>query len=421
MVGFDPKQHRVITEMVAGTVTFISIAYILVVNPSMLAQTGMDQSAAFTATALAAAMGTLLCALIARLPYAQAPAMGSNAFFAYTICLTMGYSWQFALTSVLFEGILFVIFSYTGVREWIVNIIPESIKLGIGTGIGCLIAFLGLKNAEIVIGDPNTYIALGDITSGNALLGMIGLVIMTILIVRKVRGALLIGIIATTLIGIPMGITHINHIELMRMPTLSPVFCQFEWQNIFSLDMLVVTALLLSMDIFDTLGTLLTLNRKVGNISKPQFRRALACDAIATVAGACLGTSTVGTYVESASGIQSGGRTGLTSVFTALLLILSIFFAPLFMAIPAAAIGPALFLVGVSMVDVLREMDFSDHSEYIPGIVATLIIPFTFSIANGIILGLACYVIVNLIDSGFRKVNWGMIILTLIMLIKFFL
>lgn len=407
--------------MGAGLITFISLAYILVVNPAMLAQTGMDQSAAFTATALAAALGTLLCALIARLPYAQAPAMGSNAFFAYTICLTMGYSWQFALTGVLIEGILFVIFSYTGVREWIVNLIPESVKLGIGVGIGCLIAFLGLKNAEIVVSNPATFITLGDITTGNALLGTIGLIITTILIVRKVRGALLIGIIITTLIGIPMGITHMEKVQLMTMPTLSPVFCKFEWSNIFSLDMLIVVVMLLSMDIFDTLGTLLALNHKVGNISKTKFRRALACDAIATVAGACLGTSTVGTYVESASGIQSGGRTGLTSIVTALLLILSIFFAPLFLAIPAAAIGPALFLVGISMIDVLRELNFRDHSEYIPALVTALIIPFTFSIANGIILGLLCYVIVNLVNSGFKKVSWGMILLTLIMSIKFIL
>lgn len=397
------------------------MAYILAVSPSMLSQTGMDQNAAFTATALGAAVGTLLFAFIAHLPYAQASSMGSLPFFVYTICLSMGYSWQFALTGVLIEGILFIIFSYTGVRKWIITLIPEGIKLGIGVGIGCLIAFLGLKNAGIVISNPATYISIGDITSGTALLGMIGLIIMTLLVVRKVRGALLIGIIITTLIGIPMGITHVRDFTLMKMPTISPIFCKFEWNNLFSIDMLVVVLLMLSVDIFDTLGTLLSLNHKVGNISPTQFRRALACDAIATAIGAFLGISTIGTYVESASGIQSGGRTGLTSVFTAALFILAIFFAPLFMVIPAAAIGPALFLVGISMIDVIREINFSDHSEYIPALVTALIIPFTFSIANGIILGLACYVLVNLFNTGFKKVSWGMILLTLIMSIKFIL
>lgn len=418
-VGFDPAQHRVITEIGAGITTFIALAYILAVNPSMLAETGMDQGAAFTATALAAALGTLLCALVARLPYAQAPAMGANAFFAYVVCITMGYSWQFALTGVLIEGILFIIFSVTGLREWLVNLIPQSVKIGIGAGIGCLIAFLGLKNSGIIVSSAATYVALGDITSGSALLAVIGLLIMMILVARKVRGAILIGIVATTIIGIPMGITHFQEGFFSMPPSLAPVFCRFEWSGIFTLDMLIVVITLLFMDMFDTLGTLVSLGRKVGTISEKQFRRALLCDAIATTAGACLGTSTVGTYVESAAGIQSGGRTGLTSIVTTLCILLSLFIAPLVLAIPAAAIGPALFLVGISMIDGIRDIDYSDNTEMIPSIITMLIIPFSFSIANGIILGLIAYTGINLMTSGLKKVSWGLIVLTLLMSVKF--
>lgn len=419
-VGFDPTQHRVTTEIIAGITTFISLAYILAVNPQMLSLTGMDQGATFSATAIAAAIGTLLCAFLARLPFAQAPAMGANAFFAYTVCLTMGYSWQFALTGVLIEGIIFIIFSVTGVREWIINIIPECVKIGIGVGIGCLIAFLGLKSAGVIVANPGTYIALGDITSGSALLAMIGLIIMSALIVRKVKGALLIGILITTVIGIPMGITHLKGI-VSAPPSLAPVFCHFEWKNILSLDMLIVVITLLSMDMFDTIGTILSLSRKAGNVDQKGLNRALLCDSIATVCGSIVGTSTVGTYVESSSGIQSGGRTGLTSLTTGVLLLISLFLAPLFLSIPAAAIGAALFLVGVSMVEGIKQLYFHDPAEYIPGLVTMLAIPFTFSIANGIILGMISFTLVNLFTTGFKKVSWGLIILTLVLSLKFVL
>lgn len=419
-VGFDPSKHKVTTEIVAGITTFITMAYILVVNPNMLSLTGMDSGAAFTATALAAVVGTLLCAFVARLPFAQAPSMGANAFFAYTVCLTMGYTWQFALTGVLIEGVLFVIFSVTGVRTWIVNIIPESIKIGIGVGIGCFIAFLGLKNAGVIVNHPGTFIALGDITHGSPLLAIIGLMVMAALIVKKVKGALLIGILITTIIGIPMGITHLSGI-LSAPPSLSPVFCQFEWDKVLSIDMLVVVITLLSMDMFDTIGTLLTLSRKIGKVPRKNFDKALLCDSIATVCGSIIGTSTVGSYVESSSGIQSGGRTGLTSVVIAFMLLLSLFLAPLFLSIPAAAIGPAMFLVGIAMVEGIRLLDFTNPSEYIPGLVTMLAIPFTFSIANGIILGLISYTTINILSYGFKKVGWGLIILTLILSIKFIL
>ena len=258
-------------------------------------------------------------------------------------------------------------------RTWIVNIIPESIKIGIGVGIGCFIAFLGLKNAGVIVNHPGTFIALGDITHGSPLLAIIGLMVMAALIVKKVKGALLIGILITTIIGIPMGITHLSGI-LSAPPSLSPVFCQFEWDKVLSMDMLVVVITLLSMDMFDTIGTLLTLSRKIGNVPRKNFDKALLCDSIATVCGSIIGTSTVGSYVESSSGIQSGGRTGLTSVVVAFMLLLSLFLAPLFLSIPAAAIGPAMFLVGIAMVEGIRLLDFTNPSEYIPGLVTMLAI-----------------------------------------------
>lgn len=420
LVGFDRQKHRITTEIKAGFTTFIAMAYILAVNPAMLSETGMDYGAAFVATTVAAALGTLLCAFIAKLPLVQAPAMGSNAFFAYTICLTMGYSWQFALTGVLIEGLLFILFSVTGVREWIVNLIPRSIKIGVGAGIGTLIALLGLKNSGIIVASPSTLVSMGDITQGNAALAMIGLLLMSVLIARKIKGALLIGIFITTLIGIPMGITIPNNHLFSMPPSIAPNLFQFEWENIFTTDMLIVVLILLSMDLFDTLGTLMSITQKTGNVSQKQFNRALLCDAIATTAGACLGTSTVGTYVESSAGIQSGGRTGLSSVVTAILLLSALFMAPVFLAIPAAAIGPALFLVGISMIGGAKEIvDGKDLTEVIPAIITMLMIPFTFSIANGIILGMVSYCIVNILNSGFKKVNWQMLIVTIVLSLKF--
>lgn len=422
LFGFDKKQHKVLTELLAGLTTFIAMAYILVVNPSMLKVIGMDEGAAFTATLLAAVVGTLLCAIYAKLPYVQAPAMGPNAFFAFTICLSMGYSWQFALTGVLIEGILFIILSVTRVREWLAKLIPESIKIALGIGVGIFIAMLGLTNAHVIIADTGTIVGLGDIAHGEALLAILGILITAILSVRRIPGSLLIGIIITTLIGIPLGVTKMPEHWVSLPPSLSPVFCQFDFSQVLSLDMLIVVLTMLSMDIFDTLGTILALTSKTGQLPPKTFNRALMCDALATTIGAVLGTTTVGTYVESSVGMAYGGKTGLTSFTTAMLLLLCLFFAPIFLIIPAAAIAPALFLVGVGMMYMFRQLLIKDDpTELIPAILTILIIPFTFSIANGIIFGLLSYCVINLFTSGFKKLSWPMLILTALLMLKFFI
>ncbi len=422
LFGFDKQQHKILTELLAGLTTFIAIAYILVVNPAMLKVVGMDEGAAFTATLLAAVVGTLLCAVYAKLPFVQAPAMGPNAFFAFTICLSMGYSWQFALTGVLIEGLLFVVLSATRVREWLARLIPESIKIALGIGVGIFIAMLGLTNAHVIVADAGTIVGLGDIAHGEALLAIIGILITAVLSVRRIPGALLIGIALTTVIGIPMGVTKLPEHWVSLPPSLSPVFCQFDFSQVLSLDMLIVVLTMLSMDVFDTLGTLLALTAKTGQLPQKTFNRALMCDALATTAGAVLGTTTVGTYVESSVGMAYGGKTGLTSFTTAILLLLCLFFAPVFLIIPAAAIAPALFLVGVGMMYMFRQLLIKeDPTELIPAILTVLIIPFTFSIANGIIFGLLSYCVINLFTSGFKKLSWPMLILTALLMLKFFI
>ncbi|MCQ2345327.1 MAG: NCS2 family permease [Paludibacteraceae bacterium] len=422
LVGFVPGKHRVLTELGAGVTTFIAMAYILAVNPAMLAESGMDHGAAFVATALAAAVGTLLCAFYVRMPFSQAPAMGANAFFVYTICLTMGYTWQMALTGVLLEGVLFVILSVTHVREWIVRLIPPSIQLALGAGIGLLIALLGFTNSGLVVAHPSTLVTLGDLHSPSVLLALGGIVLMSVLMSRRVPGSLLIGIVVVTLAGIPLGVTHLSAPVFSLPPSLSPVFCAFQWDKIFSMDMLLLVLTLLSMDMFDTLGTLMALGRSTGELNQGVMNRALLSDAVATVTGAVLGTSTVGTYVESSAGIRMGGRTGLTSVFTAFFFVLSLFMAPLFLAVPGVAVGPALVLVGVGMLSCTKDlMSSSDFSETLPALVTMLVIPFTFSIANGIVLGMICYCLTNLFTSGMRKLSWPMLILTAILSLKFIL
>lgn len=420
LFGFDKQQHKLSTELLAGLTTFIAMAYILVVNPAMLKQVGMDEGAAFTATLLAAVVGTLLCALYAKLPFVQAPAMGPNAFFAFTICISMGYSWQFALTGVLIEGLIFVLLSATRVREWLAMLIPESIKIALGIGVGIFIAMLGLTNAHVIVADAGTIVGLGDVSHGEALLAIIGILLTAVLSVHRIPGSLLIGIVLTTLIGIPMGVTQIPEHWVSLPPSIKPVFCQFEWGQVFSLDMLIVVLTMLSMDVFDTLGTLLALTTKTGKLDQKTFNRALMCDALATTFGAVLGTTTVGMYVESSVGMEYGGKTGLTSFTTAILLLLCLFFAPLFLIIPAAAIAPALFLVGVGMMYMFRQLLVkNDPTELIPAILTVLIIPFTFSIANGIIFGLVSYCVINLCTTGFKKLSWPLLILTLLLMLKF--
>ena len=328
LFGFDRNVTRVRTEILAGITTFLTMAYILAVNPNILSATGMDKGALFTTTVVASAFATLLMAFYAKLPFGLAPGMGLNAFFAYTVCLTMGYTWQFALTAVLIEGIIFILLTVTNLREKIVDAIPVTLKNAIGAGIGLFISFIGLQNAGIIVNNDATLISMGNITSGPALLGMIGLVVTSLLLVKGVRGALLFGILITTLIGIPMGITKFDGI-FSTPPSIGPIFWQFEWHNIFTKEMIVVVFTFLFVDMFDTIGTLVGVTTKAGMMDKngkiPHLKQAFMVDAIGTTAGAMLGTSTITTFVESASGVGEGGRSGLTSFVVAVCFLLSLF------------------------------------------------------------------------------------------------
>ena len=410
------------TEVIAGITTFLTMAYILAVNPSILSATGMDANALFTSTAIAAIVGTLIMALWAKLPFALAPGMGLNAFFAFSVVLGMGYSWQFALTAVLIEGIIFILLTLFNVREAIVDSIPKSVKTAISAGIGLFIAFIGLQNAGVGVKNDATLVHLGDITTGSALLAMIGLVVTSVLIVKKIKGDLLIGIVLTALIGIPMGITQINGI-VSTPPSIAPIFFQFEFANILSFDMLIVVFTFLFVDIFDTLGTLVGVSTKANMLDKngnvPNIKKAFMADALGTTFGAMLGTSTVTTYVESAAGVSEGGRTGMTSLITAICFAVALFFAPVFLAIPGAATAPALILVGLFMIAPIKELDFNDYSESIPAFICILAMPLTYSIAEGITLGVLSYVFINALAGKFKKLSIGMYILAILFILKY--
>ena len=423
LFGFDRNVTRVRTEVLAGITTFLTMAYILAVNPNILSATGMDKGALFTTTVVASAFATLLMAFYAKLPFGLAPGMGLNAFFAYTVCLTMGYSWQFALTAVLIEGIIFILLTVTNLREKIVDAIPVTLKNAIGAGIGLFISFIGLQNAGIIVNNDATLISMGNITSGPALLGMIGLVVTSLLLVKGVRGALLFGILITTLIGIPMGITKFDGI-FSTPPSIEPIFWQFEWHNIFTKEMIVVVFTFLFVDMFDTIGTLVGVTTKAGMMDKngkiPHLKQAFMVDAIGTTAGAMLGTSTITTFVESASGVGEGGRSGLTSFVTAVCFLLSLFLAPFFLSVPGAATAPVLILVGLMMMSSVLKVNFADYSEAIPAFICIIFMPLAYSISDGIVLGMISYVLINLLTGKYKKLSIGMYILAAIFVLKFF-
>lgn len=423
LFGFDPTKTSVKTEIIAGVTTFLTMSYILAVNPSMFGQLdGMPGGAVFTSTALAAIIGCLAMAFWGKLPFGLAPGMGLNAFFVYSVCMGMGYTWQFALTAVLIEGIIFIILTLTNVREAIVNAIPLSLRHAIGAGIGLFIAFIGLESAGVIVPDDATLVALGDITSGSALLALIGIIITGFLYARNVPGAILIGILVTMIIGIPMGVTEFQGV-LSSPESIKPIFCQFEFENIFSLDMLVVVFTFLFIDMFDTVGTLVGVCTKAkmvdekGNIYR--LKQAFMADAIATTFGSMLGTSTTTTYVESAAGVAQGGRSGLTAFAVACCFLIALFFSPLFLSIPAAATAPALVLVGLLMLEPIRNIPFEDFTESIPAFVCVIMMPLTYSISNGILLGMIAYVLMNLICGKFRKITPVMYILAVLFILKF--
>ena len=422
LFGFNPRETRVRTEILAGITTFLTMAYILAVNPNILAATGMDKGALFTTTVIASAFATLLMAFYAKLPFGLAPGMGLNAFFAYTVCLTLGYTWQFALTAVLLEGIIFILLTVTNLREKIVDALPLSLRNAIGAGIGLFIAFIGLQNAGIIVNNDATLISLGNITSGSALLGIIGLLITSILLVKKVRGALLIGILLTTVIGIPMGLTHLDGV-LSTPPSIEPIFFQFQWEHIFTKEMVIVVFTFLFVDMFDTIGTLIGVSDKAGMLDEdgklPNVKQALMADAIATSAGAVLGTSTTTTFVESSAGVGAGARTGLASIVTGLLFLLAIFFAPIFTAIPGFATAPALIFVGFLMVSAIVKVDFEDLTDAVPAYLCLIAMPLMYSIAEGIAIGVISFVLINLICGKRKKITPLMYILAVLFICKY--
>ena len=425
LFGFDPAKHNIKTEVMAGITTFLTMAYILAVNPSIfsvLASKGMVTNAVFTSTALAAIIGTLMMAIYAKKPFGLAPGMGLNAFFVFTVCLTMGYSWQFALTAILIEGLIFVILTMTRIRTLIVESIPASIKRAIGAGIGIYIAFIGLKNAGIIVESSATFVTIGDLPHGSALLGSIGIVLTSVLIARRVPGALLIGILATSLIGIPMGITKFQGI-MDTPPSIAPVFCQFDFHNIFTIDMAIVVFTFLFIDMFDTMGTLVGVCTKAGMMRKdgriPGLNKAFMADAVATMAGACLGASTTTTYVESAAGVAQGGRTGLTAFATALCFVVALFFAPIFLAIPAAATTPVLVIVGLFMLSPIKDIDLNNYTEAIPAFITIVMMPLSYSISDGILCGIIAYVAINILCCNWKKLNPTLYILAALFVMKY--
>lgn len=424
LLGFDPKTMRKRTEVVAGATTFLTMCYILAVNPTILSTTGMDRGALFTSTAIAAAIATLLLAFMAKLPFAQAPSMGLNAFFAYTLCQAMGYSWQQSLAIMLIEGIVFLLITFINVRQAILNAIPENLRHAISVGIGMFIAFIGLKNAGIIVSSHATFVTLGKFTPA-AILGVIAILLSGVLMARKVKGALFVSIIATTVIGIPLGVTEIpSHWIPVSMPqSLSPIFCQFDFSGIINFRTLMVVISLLLVNIFDTVGTLVGLAYKTNIVRPdgtiPKIKEAMMSDAIGTTCGAFLGSSTLTTYVESASGIAEGGRSGLTSFTTGILFIVALFLSPLFMLIPSAATSGALVLVGVLMLDSVKRLNLADVSEAFPAFITMITMVLCYSIADGICLGILSFVILKLCTGKWKQVNMTLVILSLIFIANF--
>ena len=399
------------TEVMAGITTFMTMAYILAVNPGILSESGMVFGKVFAATAITSAIATLVMGLLANLPFALSAGMGLNAFFTYTVCIGMGYSWEWALSAIFCEGIIFLLLTFLNVREAIVNSIPPSLKKAIAAGIGLFIAFIGLQNAGIIV-DGATLVELsGEWFKGPAGVAMIGLVITAVLLAWKVKGALLIGIIITTLIGIPFGVT--TYVGGSYLPS-APYFFEFAFKDIFAsgkstFDFIVVMFTFLFVDMFDTVGTLIGCAGKSGLVKKdgtiPNCKEALFADALGTTVGAILGTSTVTTFVESASGVSEGGRTGLTALTTAVLFLAALFLEPLFGSIPSAATAPALIVVGVMMITPIVDIDFTDFTEAIPAFLTILFMVCAYSISDGIMFGILSYVLIKTCTAKIREIS----------------
>jgi len=424
--SLSKNKTTVKTEIIAGITTFMTMAYILAVNPDILSQAGMDKHAVFSATVISSIIATLVMALWAKLPFALAPGMGLNAFFAFTVVLGMGHTWQFALTAVFIEGIIFLLLTTFNIRELIVNSIPMNLKHAISAGIGLFIAFIGLHNSGLIVDNPATLVGLGKISNPAVIITLFGLILSGVLMALKVKGAMLIGIFAATILGIPMGVTHLPEGNLISTPpSIAPIAFQFDFSEIFSMKMLVVLFTFLFVDMFDTVGTLVGVASKANMLDKegklPRVKQALFADAIGTTVGAALGTSTVTTYVESASGVAEGGRTGLTSLTVAVMFLLALFLSPLFLMVPAAATAPILILIGSFMLSPIVKVDFSDATESIPVFLTVIMMPLTYSIAEGIVFGMLSYVILKLLSGKHKEVSVVSYIIALFFILKFFM
>lgn len=440
------------TEIMAGVTTFMTMAYILAVNPSILAAAGMDSGAVFTATAISSCIGTLLMAAFSNYPFALAPAMGLNAYLAYTVVLGMGYTWQQALAAIFVEGLLFILLSLTKVRESIFNSIPMNLKHAVSVGIGLFITFIGLQNAKVVVDNGSTLVGMfsfkASLASGTfategitVLLAIVGTLVTGAFLVKNVKGGILWGILTTWVLGIICQLLGIyvpnpeagfysllpDFSNGLAIPSMAPTFFKMDFSIMKTLDFVVIMLAFLFVDMFDTLGTLIGVASKADMLDEngqlPKVRGALLSDAIATSLGAVCGTSTVTTFVESASGVAEGGRTGLTSVTTAILFGLSLFLSPLFLAVPSFATAPALIIVGFLMMTSITKIDFNDYSEAIPSFIAIIAMPFMYSISEGIALGVISYVVVNLLTGKFKnkKINPLMYILAVLFVLKYIL
>ena len=409
-------------EVTGGVTTFLTMSYILAVNPAVLSETGMDANALFTTTVLASVLATVMMAVYAKMPFALAPSMGVSAFFVYTIVMEMGYTWQFGLTAVFVEGIIFILLTMTGLRERIVDAMPHELRKAISPGIGLFIALIGLHNAGIIDGSEETMVTLGNLHNPSVLLAAAGILFTVILLVRNVPGALLLGILATAAAGIPLGLTHFERL-LNVPPGIEPIFMKMQWENIMSIDMAVCVATLLFMDIFDTMGTLIGVGQRVGLANEkgdmPGMNKAFMADSIGTTAGAMLGTTTVSTFIESAAGVNAGGRSGLTAMVTALCFLLALFFAPLFVAIPKAATAPAMFIVGMMMMGDVVKLDFMNYSVAVPCFVCIVFMPFAYSISDGILLGVITWVAVSIFSGRTKELKRTTVMLAMLFVLKY--
>lgn len=424
LFGFDPGVMKVKTEIMAGVTTFLTMSYILAVNPDILSAASMDRGAVFTATALAAAIASLVMAIMAKLPFALAPGMGLNAFFAFTLVQGMGFPWEAALAAVFIEGVVFILLTVFNVRELIVNAIPETLRHAISVGIGLFIAFLGLQKAGLIVANPATFVSLGEFTP-STLLAVGGIVIGGVLVARKVRGALFYAILIVTVLSIPLGVTRIpENFSFVSLPhSLEPVFFKLDFHSLLSVNMLIAIFSLVFMDIFDTLGTLVGTANKAGMVkpdgSIPKLKPAMMADAIGTTVGALLGTSTTTTYAESTAGIAEGGRSGLTAAVVSVLFLVALFFSPFFLLVPGVATAGVLVIVGSFMFDAVVKIRFNDFTEAFPAFVTIIMMPLTYSIAEGIVLGLLAYVFLKLLTGKGRELNLTMYILALLCVLKY--